>query len=240
MNPKKLALGAASVLAAGAIIGGGAALASADPTPSASASASGASADRGSASGTAGQGRQMGGTHTDVTGDEAQKVIDAVKAKDSTVTIDKVQKDEDGSYDATGTKADGTAVRYDVSADLATITEGQGGHGGKGGGGSQDTPVTGDEAQKVIDAVKAKDSSATIDTVRKDPDGSYDALGTTSDGAKVMFDVSADLATITQGQGGQGGQGGSRGQATGGSTTGGSGAAANGTAGTATPTLPSN
>ena len=165
MNPKKLALGAASVLAAGAIIGGGAALASADPTPSASASASGASADRGSASGTAGQGRQMGGTHTD---------------------------------------------------------------------------VTGDEAQKVIDAVKAKDSSATIDTVRKDPDGSYDALGTTSDGAKVMFDVSADLATITQGQGGQGGQGGPRGQATGGSTTGGSGAAANGTAGTATPTLPSD
>lgn len=165
MNPKKLALGAASVLAAGAIIGGGAALASADPTPSASASASGASADRGSASGTAGQGRQMGGTHTD---------------------------------------------------------------------------VTGDEAQKVIDAVKAKDSSATIDTVRKDPDGSYDALGTTSDGAKVMFEVSADLATITQGQGGQGDQGGPRGQATGGSTTGGSGAAANGTAGTATPTLPSN
>ena len=127
-----------------------------------------------------------------------------------------------------------------MSADLATITEGQGGHGGKGGGGSQDTPVTGDEAQKVIDAVKAKDSSATIDTVRKDPDGSYDALGTTSDGAKVMFEVSADLATITQGQGGQGGQGGPRGQATGGSTTGGSGAAANGTAGTATPTLPSN
>ena len=97
-----------------------------------------------------------------------------------------------------------------------------------------------DMAQKVIDAVKAKDSSATIDTVRKDPDGSYDALGTTSDGAKVMFEVSADLATITQGQGGQGGQGGPRGQATGGSTTGGSGAAANGTAGTATPTLPSN
>ena len=113
---------------------------------------------------------------------------------------------------------------------------------GKGGpqGASQDTPVTGDEAQKVIDAVKAEDSSATIDTVRKDPDGSYDALGTTSDGAKVMFEVSADLATITQGQGGQGGQGGPRGQATGGSTTGGSGAAANGTAGTATPTLPSN
>ena len=37
------------------------------------------------------------------------------------------------------------------------------------GGGSQDTPVTGDEAQKVIDAVKAEDSSATIDTVLQGP-----------------------------------------------------------------------
>lgn len=129
MNPKKLALGAASVLAAGAIIGGGAALASADPTPSASASASGASADRGSASGTAGQGRQMGGTHTDVTGDEAQKVIDAVKAKDSSATIDTVRKDPDGSYDALGTTSDGAKVMFEVSADLATITQGQGGSG---------------------------------------------------------------------------------------------------------------
>ena len=123
MNPKKLALGAASVLAAGAIIGGGAALASADPTPSASASASGASADSGSASGTAGQGRQMGGTHTDVTGDEAQKVIDAVKAKDSSATIDTVRKDPDGSYDALGTTSDGAKVMFDVSADLLELAQ---------------------------------------------------------------------------------------------------------------------
>ena len=74
----------------------------------------------------------MGGTHTDVTGDEAQKVIDAVKAKDSTVTIDKVQKDEDGSYDATGTKADGTAVPLRRECRPRHVTEGQGGHGGKG------------------------------------------------------------------------------------------------------------
>ena len=37
----------------------------------------------------------------------------------------------------------------------------------------------------------------TVTAVRKDPDGSYDVVGTKG-GANVMFDVSADLATITQ------------------------------------------
>ncbi len=80
---------------------------------------------------------------------------------------------------------------------------------GKGGpqGASQDTPVTGDEAPKVSAAVTAKDSTVTVESVRKDPDGSYDVLGTKA-GAKVMFDVSADLATITENAGGPGGQGG--------------------------------
>ena len=132
MNPKKLALGAASVLAAGAIIGGGARPSRPPTHPLRRRPPPGASADSGSASGTAGQGRQMGGTHTDVTGDGGpRRSSTPSRPRDSTVTIDKVQKG-DGSYDASGTKADGTAVRYDVSADLATITEGQGGHGGKG------------------------------------------------------------------------------------------------------------
>jgi len=145
---------------------------------------------------------------TAVTGDEAKKVMDAVVAKNAGVTISEVRKDPDGSYDALGTKADGTTkVFYDVSADLGTITEnaggqgGPGGHGGKGGpgGASQDTPVTGDEATKVKDAVVAKNAGVTISDVRKDPDGSYDALGTKADGTKVMYDVSTDLQTITEG-----------------------------------------
>ncbi len=91
--------------------------------------------------------------------------------------------------------------------------------GERGPGGSQDEAVTGDEAQAVIDAVEAQDSSATIDTVRKDPDGSYDALGT-KDGQPVMYDVSADLKTITEHTGGPGGHGGRGGSdADGGSTT---------------------
>ena len=36
-----------------------------------------------------------------------------------------------------------------------------------------------------------------MESVRKDPDGSYDVLGT-KDGSPVMFDVSADLKTITE------------------------------------------
>lgn len=88
---------------------------------------------------------------------------------------------------------------------------GPGGGMGGPGGGSQDTPVTGAEADKVIAAVKAKDSAATVTTVRMDPDGSYDALGT-KDGAPVMFEVSKDLKTITERAGGPGGgMGGPRG-----------------------------
>ncbi len=194
---------AASAVAAGALVAGGAAMALADDTSSPGPSAS-------ASPGTGDPAGKRGGSHTEVTGTEADKVIAAVTAKDSTVTVETVRKDEDGSYDAIGTK-DGTKVSFDVSADLATVTERTGGgHGGPGGRGGSHTEVTGTEADKVIAAVTAKDSTVTVETVRKDEDGSYDAIGT-KDGAKVSFDVSADLATVTErtggGPGGHGGHG---------------------------------
>jgi hypothetical protein len=67
--------------------------------------------------------------------------------------------------------------------------------------------VSGAAADKEKGAVGAKDSSPTIDTVRKDPDGSYDALGT-KDGNRVFYDVSADLKTITENTGGPAAPGG--------------------------------
>ena len=152
---------------------------------------------------TEGKGGHRGGrggpAHTEVTGDEAAKVTAAVKAKDSAVTVTSVRKDPDGSYDVLGTKA-GADIRYEVSADLKTITEGKGRHGG-GPGGRGHTPVTGDEAAKVTAAVKAKDSAATVTSVQKDPDGSYDVFATKA-GAQVRYEVSADLKTITEGRGG--------------------------------------
>jgi hypothetical protein len=91
----------------------------------------------------------------------------------------------------------------------ASSGTGPGGHGPRGGG-AADTPVTGDELAKVTAAMKAKDSAVTVDSVRKDPDGSYDVLGTKA-GAKVFYDVSADLKTFTprtgDGGGGRGGRG---------------------------------
>ena len=62
---------------------------------------------------------------------------------------------------------------------------------------SQDTAVTGDELAKVTAAMAAQDSSVTVTEVRKDPDGTYDVLGT-KDGSPVFYDVSADLSTFTE------------------------------------------
>jgi len=189
MPSNKLVTGAAAVIAAGALIGTGAALSgaatgTATPSPSATTSPS--------------AGQPGGHAHTPVTGDELAKVTAAVKAEDSAVTVTTVQKDPDGSYDVAGTKA-GAPVRFEVSADLKTITASTGG--GRGSGGHAHTPVTGDELAKVTAAVKAEDSAITVTTVRKDPDGSYDVDGTKA-GAPVRFDVSADLKSITASTGG--------------------------------------
>jgi hypothetical protein len=85
-------------------------------------------------------------------------------------------------------------------------------------GGSSDTPVTGSELSKVTAAVKAKDATVTVTSVRKDPDGSYDVFGTKA-GAQVMLEVSKDLKTIATRTGGPGGHGGHRGGPGGGTHT---------------------
>ena len=121
MSVKKIGLIAAGAVAVGGMALGGSAIANAAaPTPSPS-----TSADT-----TGGRG---GSNDTPVTGDEAKKVTSAVTAKDAAVTVTSVRKDPDGSYDVFGTKA-GAQVRYDVSADLKTITEGEAGNAQHGGG----------------------------------------------------------------------------------------------------------
>ena len=66
---------------------------------------------------------------------------------------------------------------------------------------NNDTPVTGTELAGVTAAVKAKDATVTVTSVRKDPDGSYDVFGTKA-GANVMLEVSKDLKTVTTDAGG--------------------------------------
>lgn len=81
--------------------------------------------------------------------------------------------------------------------------ERSGGPGGSGPG-HDHTPVTGDELADVTAAVEAYDSAVTVESVRKDPDGSYDVLGTKDD-APVSLEVSADLETVTERAGEPGG-----------------------------------
>lgn len=69
---------------------------------------------------------------TEVTGTALTDVKNAVKAKDSGVTVEKVYKESDGTYRAFGTKA-GAHVRIDVSKDLKTVTVTAGKPGGPGG-----------------------------------------------------------------------------------------------------------
>jgi hypothetical protein len=194
---KKVGLAVAGSAAAATVILGGTTLAEAAPkAPPAS-----------STPGGHGDGRPGPAKGTPVTGDELAKVTAAVKAKDSSVTVRNVRKDPDGSYDVFATKPGGP-VGYEVSADLKTVTERQGGPRG-GHGRPPGTEVTGDELAKVTAAVKAEDSSVTVTGVRKDPRGSYHVAATKS-GGRVMYEVSADLKTVTEGQGGPRGGGGPR------------------------------
>lgn len=214
MSRKKMAGTIAGITLAGTTIVGGAAMAvaatdSASPTPSPSGSTSGSTSGKGTgqANGQRPDQGPGGHAHTAASADETAKVKAAVKAKDSAVSVTSVEKDPDGSFDVHGTKA-GNQVRIEVSADYKTVSDARTGGGPGGGpGASRDTPVTGAEATKVKSAVTAKNPSVTITDVRKDPDGSYDALGTKS-GSPVFYDVSKDLATITERTGGPGGPGG--------------------------------
>ncbi|WP_050346885.1 hypothetical protein [Arsenicicoccus sp. oral taxon 190] len=215
MSDHNRMLTAGAVVAAGLMIAGGAAAAQAanGRTPAATGNgASGYGAGYGmSGYGMSGDGDRHGcggGRHTAASADETAKVTAAVKAKDSAVTVERVLKDQDGSYDVVGTKA-GQRVRVEVSKDLATVEVRSGGHRGEGRHGGRHTPATADETAKVTAAVKAKDSAVTVERVLKDPDGSFHVVGTKA-GQRVMVEVSKDLATVEVRTGGWGrrGQGG--------------------------------
>lgn len=186
---RRIGYAAASAVAAAALIGGGAAVANAATTPSPSAT-----------SGASSSGAQQGGQHSAASADETAKVTTAVQAKDSSAKVTQVEKDADGSFDATAT-SNGAAVRYEVSADYKTVTVDD--HGGRGGG--QRTPLSSDELSKVTAVIKAKDANATVTDSWKDSDGSFDVV-VTSGSTTTKYEVSADYTSVTADAGfGQGG-----------------------------------
>lgn len=142
---------------------------------------------------------------TPLTGDVAAQVTAAAQAAVPDGTIDRVETDNDGVYEAHITKADGTHVIVQVGADYAvtaTIDQpqgGPGGHGGPGNGGpgSGETLLTGDTAASVTAAAQAAIPDGTIVRVETDSDGSpYEAHVTKADGTEVVVKVDASF-TVT-------------------------------------------
>jgi len=153
MNGKRMALTGAGIVAAAGIAIGAASLASAS---GGSGSATGFAADAGYGviSGESGQGTPgaggggYGNGNTDpskpmrsdeqlLTGDVAAKVTAAAKAKEPTATIERVETDSDGVYEAHMVRTDGThiIVQMDKSYAVTNVqVMGQGGPGGHGDG----------------------------------------------------------------------------------------------------------
>ena len=134
MRNKTIALAGAGIVAASALALGGAALASADETGS-----------TGTTSGTYGQlGVGNGNGNTDpskpMRSDEKLLTGDtAAKAKEPTATIERVETDSDGVYEAHMVRVDGTHVTVQVDASFAVTAVQEGGPGGSGGpGGDHD------------------------------------------------------------------------------------------------------
>ncbi|MDJ0459715.1 hypothetical protein PUN71_021120 [Arthrobacter sp. NQ7] len=196
-NVRKIAAGATLI---GALMGGGALAANAattTPSPSATSTATTNGADH--------------GNETELTGDIAAKVKDAVLAANAGATIDRMETEGDGSaaYEAHITKADGThaTVKLDTNYTItATEAGGKGGHGGHHG---TETDLTGDTATKVKDAVLAANAGATVENMTTEDDGSaaYEAHITKADGTHATVKLDANYTITATEAGGQGGHG---------------------------------
>ena len=144
---------------------------------------------------------------TPLTGDTATQVTAAAQAAVPDGTIDRVETDNDGVYEAHMTKADGTHVIVQVDANFAVtaIVDGPQGGGHGGGPGAGETPLTGDTATQVTAAAQAAIPDGTIIRVETDSDGVYEAHMTKADGTEVIVQVDANFnvtATLDAPQGG--------------------------------------
>jgi hypothetical protein len=77
---------------------------------------------------------------------------------------------------------------------------------------SDEQLLTGETAEKVTAAAKAKEPDATIERVETDSDGVYEAHMVRADGTHIMVQVGADFQVTNVLDGGQGGPGHQQGQ----------------------------
>jgi hypothetical protein len=189
---------AASGVVAGAILAG-TLTASADTTPSPAAGGTSAGSKP---------------AETALTGDVAAKVRAAALAKYPGATIERLENDSDGVYEAHLTTAAGEHLTVEIDKAFAvtgTENDGRGGHGprghGPGGPGPAETALTGTVADKVRAAALAKYPGATIERLENDADGVYEAHLTTVGGEHLTVKVDKSYAVTGTEQGGPGGGG---------------------------------
>lgn len=155
MKNKTIALAGAGIVAASALALGGAALASADESAgTTSLTANGAVYGQlgEGTGGAAGNGntdpsKPMRSDETLLTGDTAAKVTAAAKAKEPTATIERVETDSDGVYEAHMVRTDGTHIIVQVDASFAVTAVQEVGPGGGPGGGRGDHDGDGPQGQ---------------------------------------------------------------------------------------------
>jgi hypothetical protein len=157
MKNKTIALAGAGIVAASALALGGAALASADETgaTTGTATSSGQLGEsprasgntNGDTNGNPDPSKPMRSDETLLTGDVAAKVTAAAEAKEPTATIERVETDSDGVYEAHMVRSDGTHVTVQVDASFTVTAVQEGGPGGAGGPGGPGGDHDGDGPQ---------------------------------------------------------------------------------------------
>ena len=146
-----------------------------------------------------------------LTGTTAERVKAAVEAKYPDATIERVETDSDGVYEAHIVTTDGEELVVQVGKDYSITGTQTGGHGPHGRGGPQEEPLTGETADRVTAAVEAEYPDATIERVETDSDGVYEAHIVTSDGEELVVQVGKDYSitgTQADDHGGHGDDGG--------------------------------
>ncbi len=133
-------------LVAGGILAGTLSANAATDTSTATSAASSTSQESGAPTGNTDPSQPQRSDEQLLTGDTATKVTDAALAKYPDATIQRVETDSDGVYEAHLVTADGQRVTVEVDKTFAITGEEAGGHGGHGGPGGPDDDDADDTA----------------------------------------------------------------------------------------------
>lgn len=147
MNQNRIVTAAAAVVAAAGLAFGGMSLANADENTATSSPTT--ASTPGATGGTTGHGPGQMNGNTDpskpmrsdeklLTGDTLAKVTAAAKAKEPNATIQRVETDSEGVYEAHMVRADGTHITVQIGKDFTVTAVQQGGPNGSGGPGDHD------------------------------------------------------------------------------------------------------